>query len=167
MPGSRIGDYLEVLRLARASPRDAVADCVDVDNILYHRLWQPFTRAVLNTDAGEASACLLWDVIAATFLKGEAACRPMLFSSGLTPTLVEPALRLIGARKSDIRFQARARGLRLNDEPAVNLMAYAPVSFEALVADGSISRMVVTRDQVAAQGVDNPIEDGLGTIKNL
>ena len=55
----------------------------------------------------------------------------------------------------------------INGKPAVYLMAYAPVSFEALVADGSISRMVVTRDQVAAQGVDNPLEDGLGTIKNL
>jgi len=65
------------------------------------------------------------------------------------------------------RVVARARGLRLNDEPAVNLMAYTPVSFDTLVANGSISRMVVTRDQVAAQGVDNPIEDGLGTIKNL
>ena len=115
VPGSRIGDYLEVLRLARASPRDTVADCVDVDKVLYQRLWQPFTRAVLNTDASEASARLLWDVIAGTFLKGEAACRPLLFSNGLTPTLVEPALKLIGARKSDIRFQARARGLRYQD----------------------------------------------------
>ena len=33
---------------------------------------------VLNTDPNEAQAKLLWPVLAETFMKGEAACRPRL-----------------------------------------------------------------------------------------
>jgi len=115
IPGTGVADYLEALRLARAGPRDAVGDCVDTAGVLYERLWQPLSRAVMNTDAGEASARLMWDVIRGTFLKSEAACRPLLFTSGLSPTLVAPALKVIGAHNTDIRFQARARGLRYQD----------------------------------------------------
>ncbi len=53
VPGSKIGDYAEALSLARAGAGDTVADCVDTTGVLYERLWQPMTRAVLNADARE------------------------------------------------------------------------------------------------------------------
>ncbi len=115
VPGSKIGDYAEALSLARAGAGDTVADCVDTTGVLYERLWQPMTRAVLNADAREASARMLWRTVAETMLKGEAASRPLVFREGLSPTLVDPALELLGQRNADIRLQARARRLRYQD----------------------------------------------------
>ncbi len=121
VPGSKPGDYLEALRLARADSTMTVADCVDTAGALYRRLWQPLARAALNTDASEASARLLWAVIAATFFRGESASRPVMFSAGLSPTLVEPALRTLTDAGSDIRYQARLRGIRFQNGQAIAL----------------------------------------------
>lgn len=121
VPGSSPRDYLEIFSLARAGARDRVADRVNRDSPLYERLWQPMARAALNTDADEASARLLWRVIAETFLKGEAACRPMIFTEGLTPTLIDPALRLLVSKGAEIRYQSRLRGLRWQDDRIIAL----------------------------------------------
>jgi squalene-associated FAD-dependent desaturase len=121
VPGSSPRHYLEVLSLARAGVRDTVADRVDTTGPLYERLWQPMARAALNTDAVEASATLLWRAIAETFLRGEAACRPMIFTEGLSPTLVDPALALLTEKRAEIRLQARVRGLRWQNERVIAL----------------------------------------------
>ncbi len=136
VPGSRPGDYLEALHLARADAGMTVADCVDTKGVLYQRLWQPLARAALNTDASEASARLLWAVIAATFFRGESACRPLLFSAGLSPTLVEPALRVLAEADSDIRYQARLRGIRFQNEKAIALRF--PEGLLALAPDDAV-----------------------------
>ena len=78
VPGTGARDYLAAIRLARAHPVDTVADCLDDGNPLFERMWQPLCRAALNTDAAEASARLLWRVIAMTLVKGERGCRPLL-----------------------------------------------------------------------------------------
>ncbi len=121
VPGTTPGDYMEAVRLARAGDNMTIADCVDTNGPLYQRLWQPLSRAALNTDASEASARLLWAVILNTFVKGESACRPMLFSAGLSPTLVDPALRVLAKAGSDIRYQARLRGIRYQKGKAIAL----------------------------------------------
>jgi squalene-associated FAD-dependent desaturase len=113
--GSPLRDYGAVLRLARATASDTVADCVGTSSPLYERLWQPLSRAVLNTDAAEGSARLLWRVVAESFLKGEAACRPLFFHRGLSPALVDPAIRTLAARGCDVRLKARVRGLSWRD----------------------------------------------------
>ncbi len=122
VPGTRAGEYLhDALALARAGDGATVADCVSRASLLYERLWQPLARAVLNTDATEASARLLWRVVAATFLKGEAAARPTVFPSGLSPTLIEPAVATLGARGAEIRYQARCRGLEHYKDRVIGL----------------------------------------------
>jgi len=121
VPGSSPRDYLEVLSLARAGARDRIGDRVNRAGPLYERLWQPMSRAALNTDADEASAKLLWRVVLETFMKGEAACRPMIFAEGLTPTLIDPALKLLAAKGAEVRYQARLRGVRWQDDRAIAL----------------------------------------------
>ena len=121
VPGSSPRDYLEVLSLARAGARDRIGDVVNRAGPLYERLWQPMSRAALNTDADEASAKLLWRVVLETFMKGEAACRPMIFAEGLTPTLIDPALKLLAAKGAEVRYQARLRGLRWQDNRVIAL----------------------------------------------
>jgi squalene-associated FAD-dependent desaturase len=113
--GAPLADYAAALRLARARAGDTVAACVGTASALYERLWQPLSRAVLNTDAAEASARLLWRAIAESVLKGEAACRPLLFHRGLSPALIDPALRTLAAKGGDVRLKARVRGLSWRD----------------------------------------------------
>ena len=115
VPGTTWRDYLSVTHLARADGLATVRDCVGEDGPLYECFWQPLSRAVLNTDASEASARLLWRVIKATFLRGEHACRPYFFHGGLSPALVEPAIEALSAAGVPIRMQARLRGITWRD----------------------------------------------------
>jgi squalene-associated FAD-dependent desaturase len=112
VPGTNPSHYFEALKLRKANSRQTVADCVDPKGPLFDRFWQPMTRAVLNTDAEEASAALLWKTIQLTFLKGEAACRPLMFTKGLSAALVTPALKVLEDAGAIVRFQSRARGMR-------------------------------------------------------
>jgi len=121
VPGTTPSDYMEILALRRAGPADTVGRCVNRRGPLYDRFWQPICRAILNTDADEASARLLWKVIGMTFLKGEAACRPMIFSHGLSAALVDPALAVLQAAGATVRFQARVRGFRWQENGVVAL----------------------------------------------
>jgi squalene-associated FAD-dependent desaturase len=121
VPGTSPGDYLEALKLRRATKNQTVADCVDRKGPLFDRFWQPMTRAVLNTDAEEASAILLWKTIQMTFLKGESACRPLIFTKGLSAALVTPAIKVLEESGAIVRFQSRARGMRWHAEGVMAL----------------------------------------------
>jgi squalene-associated FAD-dependent desaturase len=116
IPGTRPLEYVQqMFSLSRADKSDTVASAVGTASPLFGLLWQPLTRAALNTDATEASAKLLWTVIRETFVKGEQACRPWFFHKGLTPALVRPALKFLKDRGTQIRFKARLRRIRWAD----------------------------------------------------
>ena len=119
--GSGLADYAGIARLAWAAPGDTVSDRVDTRGRLYERFWQPLCRAVLNTDASEGSARLLWTTLRATFLRGERACRPFFFPDGLSAALVDPALQRLAESGVAIRFHARLRAVALEDGRATAL----------------------------------------------
>ncbi len=54
------------------------------------------------------------------------------------------------------RKVARERGLRLNDEPAVDLIAYEAATLSELIADGSIARLTVSEADLAESAVGYP-----------
>lgn len=118
--GAPLGEYARALKLARAREGDTVGDLVG-RGVLYERLWQPLAHAILNTDADEASAKLMWRAIALTFAKGEAACRPILFAGGLSPALVDPALAELKRRNAEVRFLSRLKAVRIQDKRATAL----------------------------------------------
>ena len=113
--GTGLGDYVSILRLMRASKRATVSDCVDKASPLYARFWEPLTVAVLNAEPDDGAASLLIPVLQRTFLKGGAHCRPMVARSGLSDSLIEPALAFMTARGADIRFHHRLRAVESND----------------------------------------------------
>ena len=119
--GSGLTDYLEIVRLARAQATDTVSDRVNTAGPLYERFWQPLSRAVLNTDASEGSARLLWRMIRETFLRGEKACRPFFFGKGLSAALVDPVLTTLADRGVQVRFHTRLRAIALDDGRASEL----------------------------------------------
>ncbi len=116
IPDTRVRDYLEGIRIARAGRSATVAEVVDPGSVLYRRFWEPLTLAALNTDPGEAAAHLLWPVLRETFGRGAAACRPLIAREGLSETFVDPALRYLAEKGVEIRFKARIRQLALEGE---------------------------------------------------
>ncbi len=109
VPGTRAGDYLGVLRLARAAAADLVPQRLDTRSLLYRRLWEPFAVAALNTRPEEASAALLWRTIAESFGGGGQACRPLVPREGLSESLVDPALASLSRAGAEIAFGKRLR----------------------------------------------------------
>lgn len=98
IPDTRLADYLASARIALAGPERTVAEAIRGRGALWTRFWEPMTLAVLNTTPDRASARLLARVLAETFARGGAHCRPMLAPRGLGHALVEPALAWLAAR---------------------------------------------------------------------
>jgi squalene-associated FAD-dependent desaturase len=112
VPGTGLGAYVAGLRLARAGPSDTVADCLDSNDLLWARFWEPLTVAVLNTAPEEASARLLWLVVRESFLRGDAACRPLIAREGLAASFVDPACAKLRRAGAEVSFNARLRALQ-------------------------------------------------------
>lgn len=111
--GTHFWDYLQALKLRRASPRDTVAGVLPTNSILYERLWRPLTVAALNTKPEEASAHLLWRLFAETFGRGGPALHALLPRDGLSESLVDPALAVLAARGAVVSFGHRLRALAM------------------------------------------------------
>ncbi|HEX9790446.1 MAG TPA: hydroxysqualene dehydroxylase HpnE [Kiloniellales bacterium] len=111
IPHTRPWAYAAGLRLAFAGPEATVADCLDRQDPLWARFWEPLTVAALNTAPEEASARLLWLVVRATFARGEAACRPLIARDGLAASFVDPAMAKVRAGGGAIDFNRRLRAI--------------------------------------------------------
>jgi squalene-associated FAD-dependent desaturase len=121
VPGTRARDYLGLLRLLAARKGQRLGDVMRSEGLLYERLWHPFFLAVLNTEPQDGSALLAAAVTRETLMKGAAACRPLVAVQGLTPAFIDPALRFLGARKAEVRFEHRLRAITFAGSRAVAL----------------------------------------------
>lgn len=99
VPGSRVRDYLPLLRLARARSDETVAQRLGGrSDAVYRRLLEPLSTAVLNTEPETASARLLGAVVSETLGRGGRAMAPLFAPNGLSAALVDPALRWLRDR---------------------------------------------------------------------
>ncbi len=110
VPGTGILEYLRGFKLAWAGDR-TVAQCLEGPGRLYEKFWEPLALGVLNTTPHEAAASLLWPVLAETFGRGEAACRPRIARVGLSESFIDPALVFLEREGAEIRFNDRLRSL--------------------------------------------------------
>jgi squalene-associated FAD-dependent desaturase len=114
VPGGRLSDYMAMARLARqaGNGRDGpLTDFVDAAAPMFQRFWQPLARAVLNTEAEEASAALIGAMLGETFMKGAEASRPYLAPAGLSGALVDPGVAYLEAIGQPPGFGARIKAL--------------------------------------------------------
>lgn len=116
VPDTRFKDYLSGFRLRSAKPDDTFKALMDDGGALYRRFWEPLCLGVLNTDPVEAQARLLWPVLAETFLKGEAACRPRVARVGLSETFVDPAVAYLRQKGGCLSLGQRLRGFKFSDD---------------------------------------------------
>ncbi|GAB4532129.1 MAG: hydroxysqualene dehydroxylase HpnE [Parvularculaceae bacterium] len=120
-PNTGITDYLGALRVALAGPNRRVSEVIKTDGAIYERFWEPLTIAALNASPQDGAAKLLWAVLRETFLRGGAACRPLIAREGLGPALIDPAIATLRSRGADIRFGARLREIAFAEGEAAAL----------------------------------------------
>ncbi len=140
VPGTRVGDYLQLIALRRAGPEATVANVLR-PGTLYRRLLEPLAVAALNTPPETASAQLLSAVVAESLGDGGAACIPSFPREGLSESFIDPAVVWLRARGAAIRLSSRVaaiqrengRATALGDEPlgardAIVLAVPSPVA---------------------------------------
>jgi squalene-associated FAD-dependent desaturase len=132
-PGTRAGDYLELLRL-RDNNSDAAVGASLRHDALYERLLQPIAVAALNTPADEALVRLLSAVMKETLFQGGRACIPAVPRVGLSESLVDPAIAWLLARGATVITGRRVAALRANGDGNVELSTTdGPMKVEAVV----------------------------------
>jgi hydroxysqualene dehydroxylase len=112
VPGTRLGDYLPLLRLLWPGAGKSVSETITCKGPLYTRLVEPLLLAALNIDPPDGSAKLAAAVIRETLAVGGRACRPLIARDGLAPTLIEPALEHLRQRSVSIRLEHQLRGIK-------------------------------------------------------
>ena len=120
-PASRARDFLAALRLRSAPPTATVEEVLGGSGSLYETFWEPLAVAALNTPAAQAAAQPLWQVLTETFAHGAASCRPLVARTGLSASLVDPALERLAALGADIRFSHRLKTVQTRDNLVTHL----------------------------------------------
>jgi len=115
IPGTSFSDYLALSKLKSAQD-ETVAELIDPARPIFERFWQPLCRAVLNTDAREGSAVLIWTMLSQTLLKGQEASRPMLAKGGLSAALVDPAVEYLTTHNAAPQYSTRLKAIECSSE---------------------------------------------------
>jgi hydroxysqualene dehydroxylase len=116
VPGTRVFDYLPLLRLLNAPSGKTVGEVIACDGVLYKRLVEPLLLAALNIDPPHGAARLASAIVRETLAQGGRACRPLIAREGLGSTLIEPALAHFKQSGVVVRLEHQLRGLRLADD---------------------------------------------------
>ncbi len=119
VPGTRLRDYLVLLRLSRRARGDATVAAVLGTGELVRRLLEPLAVSALNTRTDRALARLLARVVADSLMLGGAACVPSFPRLGLSESFIDPAMAWLRARGAIIRFGRRVAWLRAEGGRAV------------------------------------------------
>ncbi len=115
VPGTRLTEYLRLIRLQLAGPDRTVAEAV-APGPLFHRLIAPLAIASLNTNLERASASLFAAVIRETLMQGGTACVPGFARDGLSESLVDPALAALRTAGAELRLGHRITGLQIEND---------------------------------------------------
>ena len=112
VPGTDLGEYLQLLHLRRAGADETVAHALDAKSALYHKLLEPLAVAALNTPPDAALARLLDTVVRETLGRGGRACIPLYPREGLSETFIDPAIAHLAARGTTLHTSSRIAALR-------------------------------------------------------
>jgi squalene-associated FAD-dependent desaturase len=163
VPGTRLGEYLRLVRLLRVTEDAPVGRVIDCSGPLYERLVHPLLLAALNLEPREGSAALASTVVRETLARGGKACRPLIAREGLGPVLIEPAIKHLRERGVEVRLDHELHAIRCSDDRAVELDF--GVDKTALGADDAVVLAVPTH-AAAALLPDLPMPQGYRAIAN-
>lgn len=159
VPGTKLREYLRAGRLALAGAEHTVADAIRDRGPLWFRFWLPLTLAALNTTPDRAAAPLLRAVIAETFGKGAAACRPILAPAGLGTALVDPAVAFLRGEGVDVLFEHALKGVTHEGERLSKLHFVNGRTVELAASDRTVLALPPTRLKSVLKWIEVPRDD--------
>jgi hydroxysqualene dehydroxylase len=121
VPGTALREYFAPLGVFVKGRSATVGEAMGCHGPLYERLWRPLLTSALNTDPPESSAALTAALLRETLAAGGKACHPLVEGNGLASSFIDPALAVLAARGSLVRFGDRLRAIRFEGERAVGL----------------------------------------------
>jgi squalene-associated FAD-dependent desaturase len=116
VPGTRLTEYLRLVRLLSVKQDVPVAEAIDCSGPLYQRLVHPLLLAALNIEPRQGSAALAAAVVRETLAKGGKACRPLIARAGLGPVLIEPAIRYLDGHGVEVRLEHELRAMQFSED---------------------------------------------------
>jgi squalene-associated FAD-dependent desaturase len=134
VPGTKLKDYLALLKLRRAKADDLVAPVANGNYTLYRNLLEPLAIAALNTEPHIASALPLAAVLKETVERGGWATIPCFPAVGLSESFVDPALDWLQARGAEIRLGSRVTAI----DPAQRTILAVPPWVAAELVPGLV-----------------------------
>jgi squalene-associated FAD-dependent desaturase len=114
VPGTRLAEYLRLVKLLRVADDAPVGEVIDCSGPLYNRLVHPLLLAALNIEPRQGSAAL-------ALAAGGKACRPLIARDGLGPTFIEPAIKHVTERNAEVRLDHELRALRFAGDKVAEL----------------------------------------------
>lgn len=114
-PGMTLRSAWRTLSLLRAGPDDTIAQHIPLHDRARETFWEPLVVAAMNAPLEQAAARPLAEVMRRTFLRGEAACRPMVARAGLSRAFVDPALDRLDASGGAFLADRRLQRLEIAD----------------------------------------------------
>ncbi len=121
VPGTRVGDYLALARLATGGA-GRVSDAISCAGPLWERLVEPFLLAALNTAARDGSAALAGSVIRQSLARGGRAYRPRIATPNLAAALIDPALAFLAGHGATVMLQTPVKALEMDGDRVSGLI---------------------------------------------
>jgi len=132
VPGTKIQDYLALVKLMMADRSKRIADVLSCRGVLWDRLLHPFFLGALNCEPKIASVALAGAIVRGSFARGGQAYRVRIAHPTLAAAFVDPALAFLDGKGATVRLGARLRGLTLGGQSATALeLAEATVPLAA------------------------------------
>ena len=163
VPGTKLSEYLRIVRLLRVRDDAPVGKVIDCSGPLYNRLVHPLMLAALNLEPREGSAMLASAVLRDTLAKGGKACRPLIARDGLGPVLIEPAIQHLRERNVEVRLDHELRGIRFSDGRVAEL-DFGPDT--AMIGRDDAVIVAVPTHAASALVPDLPTPQGYRAIAN-
>ncbi len=113
--GTVARDYFPARALFNTKPADVFTDLISDRGLLYERFWEPLVVGALNISPDRAAANLLKPVLMETFAKGAKACHPLIAKTGLGISFIDPALKVLKACGSAIKFGHLLKALEFSN----------------------------------------------------
>jgi hydroxysqualene dehydroxylase len=121
VPGTRVGDYLPLVKLLAPQGDKRLRDVIPCAGPLWERLIEPLMLAALNTDPADGSAELAGAIVRETLAAGGRACAPRVADPGLDAAFIAPALAFLAARGADVRIGRRVEAIETDETRALSL----------------------------------------------
>jgi len=157
VPGTRVLDYVPLVKLLWPPAGKTVGEVIGCEGLLYRRLVEPLLLAALNVDAPHGAARLAAAVVRETLAAGGRACRPLIARDGLGATLIEPALVYLQRRGGAVRMEHQLRVLHF----AAGRAAALDFGGETIALDADDAVILAVPPYIAAPlvgGLEVPIE---------